>query len=865
MDCGPASLKALLEGFGVPVSYGRLREACFTGVDGTSIDQIEDAAVGLGLDAEQIMLPVDHVLLDDAAALPALVVVRLPGGATHFVVVWRRFGNWIQLMDPGHGRQWRSCREFLSELYVHSQEVSAADWCDWARSPAFLKPLATRLRKLGIDDSRSQRLIAAAVNEPGPNSLAAIDAATRLVESLAEEAAVSRGPATADLVSSLANRPDAIPQSWWSARLDPDRSEHITTRGAVLMRVRGVRQTDEVQCATISTEFGDALTERSRPPLMVLWQTLRADGIRFHVALAAGLGLSAGGVVAEAVLFRGLFDLGHSLGLGMQRWCAIAALAIFFAAVTLLELSVNRAVLRTGWKFEGLLRLEFLRKIPRLCDSYFRSRLMSDMADRAHSAHRLRDLPTLASALARAVFTLMFTVGGIAWLYPESVVPALTAAAIAVAVPLFAQPWLAERDLRARTHAGALSRFFLDTLLGLTAIRAHGAGRAIAREHDNLLTEWARASLQSSRSTIAVQSLQATLCAALVTWLLYARLAEGRSAGGLLLLVYWAVNIPALGQEIAALACQYPRLRNTLLRFTEPLGAREEEIVHDVDTELRENCGVGISVHGVKIAAGGHTVLDDVDLSIKPGEHVAIVGASGAGKSTLAGLLLGWHKPSTGELRVDGQVLNSRELSKLRRSTVWISPQVHLWNRSLFENLAYGGSQDASVMDTVLEDAELVPVIEKLPKGMQSALGESGRLLSGGEGQRVRFGRALQRTGVRLAILDEAFRGLERARRRMLLDNARRRWKSATFLNITHDVGETLSFERVLVMEGGRIIEDGAPNELYARPASRYRSLLEAEESARERVWADPNWRRITVQDGRVHEQTRDLQQETVC
>jgi ABC-type bacteriocin/lantibiotic exporter with double-glycine peptidase domain len=107
MDCGPASLKALLEGFGIRASYGRLREACFAGLDGTSIDDIEDAAVRLGLDAEQVMLPVDHLLLDESSALPALVVIRLASGATHFVVVWRRCGAWVQLMDPGTGRQWR--------------------------------------------------------------------------------------------------------------------------------------------------------------------------------------------------------------------------------------------------------------------------------------------------------------------------------------------------------------------------------------------------------------------------------------------------------------------------------------------------------------------------------------------------------------------------------------------------------------------------------------------------------------------------------------------------------------------------------------------------------------------------------------
>src|SRR5207249_827090 len=84
MDCGPASLKALLEGFGVSASYGRLREACQTDVDGSSIDRIEETAVQLGLDAEQMMAPADHILLDEAQALPAVVGVRRPkGGNRH--------------------------------------------------------------------------------------------------------------------------------------------------------------------------------------------------------------------------------------------------------------------------------------------------------------------------------------------------------------------------------------------------------------------------------------------------------------------------------------------------------------------------------------------------------------------------------------------------------------------------------------------------------------------------------------------------------------------------------------------------------------------------------------------------------------
>src|SRR5207253_1085535 len=92
MDCGPASLKSLLEGFGIPVSYGRLREACQTDVDGSSIDTMEEIAVQLGLEAEQVMVPVDHLLLPQSRSLPGIVVVRLPNGFTHFVVIWRVHG-----------------------------------------------------------------------------------------------------------------------------------------------------------------------------------------------------------------------------------------------------------------------------------------------------------------------------------------------------------------------------------------------------------------------------------------------------------------------------------------------------------------------------------------------------------------------------------------------------------------------------------------------------------------------------------------------------------------------------------------------------------------------------------------------------
>jgi len=129
----------------MPVSYGRLREACQTNVDGTSIDTLEDVAMQLGLEAEQIMLPVDHVLLHEAQTLPALVVVRLPDGNTHFVVAWRRHGRFVQVMDPATGRRWPTCRQFLDALYVHSMPIPAAAWRAWAGSDECLDVLHRRL------------------------------------------------------------------------------------------------------------------------------------------------------------------------------------------------------------------------------------------------------------------------------------------------------------------------------------------------------------------------------------------------------------------------------------------------------------------------------------------------------------------------------------------------------------------------------------------------------------------------------------------------------------------------------------------------------------------------------------------------
>jgi len=143
-------------------------------------------------------------------------------------------------------------------------------------------------------------------------------------------------------------------------------------------------------------------------------------------------------------------------------------------------------------------------------------------------------------------------------------------------------------------------------------------------------------------------------------------------------------------------------------------------------------------------------------------------------------------------------------------------------------------------------------VLAKLPEGLNSVLGENGAVLSAGEAQRVRLARAMLRPSTRLALLDEPFVGLEGERRRALLGHVRRHWQGSTLLYVTHDVAEARQFDRVLVLDQGRLVEDGSPQTLAANPTSRYRRLLQAQERANDQLTSAAGWRRIRLASGRI-------------
>ena len=449
MDCGPASLKALLEGFGTRVSYGRLREACQTDVDGTSIDSLEEVGKQLGLDAEQIMIPLDHLLVPSAAALPAIVVVRLADGNTHFVVVWRRFGRsgragWVQVMDPGTGRIWQSGRRFLDRCFVHEHKVPAAAWREWASADEFLVPLRERIRGLGIDARLAEELEAAATSEVSWWPLACLDAAVRLTQSLLDAGGLLRSDSPKVLPQLVeqarADGLDAIPKSYWSVapigKEDPSAElpekgqedsdpadETVILRGVVLVRVRGAKDilaglaadgeqldpgeedaavsedagvVDPPPTRRLSRELVAALEEEAASPWTTLARLMGASGRGLPALLLFSSFVAAGAVMLEALILRAIFELGPLLGSPPERWKAVAMWLGLGALLWLLRRPILQGAFQLGRHLEVRLRIRFLDKITRLPNQYFASRLISDMAERSHAVHRLRQVPVVA-------------------------------------------------------------------------------------------------------------------------------------------------------------------------------------------------------------------------------------------------------------------------------------------------------------------------------------------------------------------------------------------------------------------------------------------------------------------------------------
>ncbi|WP_018142142.1 MULTISPECIES: lipid A export permease/ATP-binding protein MsbA [unclassified Thioalkalivibrio] len=218
---------------------------------------------------------------------------------------------------------------------------------------------------------------------------------------------------------------------------------------------------------------------------------------------------------------------------------------------------------------------------------------------------------------------------------------------------------------------------------------------------------------------------------------------------------------------------------------------------------------------GFRYATSHKRVLEDISLTVKPGQTVALVGRSGSGKTTLARLLPRFYEIEEGEIRLDGHPIQEYRLRDLRAQLAMVSQHVVLFNDTLAHNLCYGMDHKPSLeqLREAADAANALEFIDELPEGFDTVVGENGIMLSGGQRQRVAIARALLKDAP-ILILDEATSALDSESEQKIQDALERLMENRTTLVIAHRLSTIESADHIVVLDRGRIVEAGSHAQL---------------------------------------------------
>jgi ATP-binding cassette subfamily B protein len=291
-------------------------------------------------------------------------------------------------------------------------------------------------------------------------------------------------------------------------------------------------------------------------------------------------------------------------------------------------------------------------------------------------------------------------------------------------------------------------------------------------------------------------------------------------------MLVWPLRV--LGQRVTTLQ----KALGASGRVTEVLEAEPRLLEPHHPEELERPVRGDVRLEGVRFGhEGDHAVLDGLDLHVAPGESVALVGATGSGKSTVAGLLARLYDPEGGRVLLDGHDLRDLRLDDVRRAVALVFEETFLFSESVRENIRVGrpdaGDED---VQRAAELAGAADFVENLPDGFDTILGERGFSLSGGQRQRIAIARAILADPA-LLVLDDATSAVDATKEHEIRAALTEVMRGRTTLVIAHRPATIALADRVAVLEGGGIVEEGTHDELIAGSA-RYRALLALESEA---------------------------------
>jgi len=227
-----------------------------------------------------------------------------------------------------------------------------------------------------------------------------------------------------------------------------------------------------------------------------------------------------------------------------------------------------------------------------------------------------------------------------------------------------------------------------------------------------------------------------------------------------------------------------------------------------------------------RYADAGRAVFDDLSLEILPGQTVALVGPSGGGKSSFVKLLLGLYRPQEGQILIDDQDIGTHTRASVRSEIALVPQDPALFHRTIAENIAYGTpSAGRGDILAAAQQARLNAMIDALPAGLETLVGERGVKLSGGERQRVAIARALL-SDRPVLVFDEATSSLDTQNEQAIQDALQQAMAGRTTIIVAHRLSTVRHADRILVFDRGRVVEDGSHDQLANRPNGHYARLL---------------------------------------